>query len=113
MVAVYPSTGRKVAISRNFSAVAIEAAREQPEMAQIYVGNLGRLGVVAVEQCTCKEEHGDYEMLKTHPALRQEKEEYDKGLPLELKQEQQIEYVKYHLRLTNFGTRLVRACVET
>lgn len=111
MIAVYASTGRKYAVSRNFSLVGIEAGCRLPEMAQIYIGNLNRLGVTAVEVCECAEEHGNYEALKAHPMLLREKGEYDKTLSDDLRREQRIEYVKYHLRLTNFGTQLVNVCV--
>lgn len=111
MIAVYPSTGQREVVSRNFSLLGYQAGCSYPKMTQVYTGNLNRLGVTAVEECKCDEEHGNYDALKIHPMLLEEKDEHNKTLSDELKREQQIEFIKYHIRLTTFGHQLADACL--
>jgi hypothetical protein len=111
MIAVYPSSGHREVISRNFSLVGVHAGCSYPKMTQVYVGNLNRLGVTAVEECNCDLEHGDYEALKTHPMLLEEQAEHNKNLSDELKRDQKIEFIKYHIRLTTYGRQLAEACL--
>lgn len=111
MIAVYPSTGHREVVIRNFSVIGIQAGCQHPELTQMYVGNLNRLGVTAVEECGCDEIHGDYDALKVHPLLLKEKDEHNKNLSDNLKQDQQIKFIKYHIRLTTFGRQLAKACL--
>lgn len=111
MVALYSSLGESVVISRNFSLLGVEACCVHPELTQMYLGNLNRLGVTAVEECTCDEEHGDYDALIKHPRLLKETEEFNRNLSEELKKEQEIKFLKYHIRLTTYGRQFAAACL--
>lgn len=122
-VLYYPALGviasygdrEKEELTRNFSLIGIDAGITVPEMTTLFIGNLNRLGVTAVEDCTTLCRHpgeAEYDRLLKDPLLAKMQETYNKSIPAELREKQNIQYVRKHVRLTTLGLQLVEACVK-
>lgn len=94
-------------ILRHFSTLGYEAGCEHPSLAQTYIDNLCRLGLILIPPGVHSSKHALYDALVKHPSVKNILATMPERYP-----EHEPQYVLEGLWLTNLGRQFSKACIE-